>query len=105
GESVAAHNPAWGRTLSDDTPPPLPVDRVRYVGQEVAVVVADNPYVARDGCAAIEVDYEPLPAVLDPFEATDPGAPLVRDDKPGQADNVCYRWEIGDAEETYRAFD
>ena len=103
-ETAAAQNPAWGRPLSAESQPVFASEKVYYVGQEVACVVADTPYIAHDGVAAIEVEYEPLPVVVDPLLALEPGAPLVRDDKPGQTDNVCYRWEVGDAAATERAF-
>jgi aerobic carbon-monoxide dehydrogenase large subunit len=95
---------AWTRPLSDEAPPAFAIDKVLYAGQEVACVVAENPYIAKDAAAAIEIEYEPLPVVVSPFEALDPGAPLLRDDKPGQTDNVCYRWSAGDAEAVDRAF-
>lgn len=49
GEALAAHNLAWMPTLSDDTQAVLATDRVRFQGQEVAAVVAEDPYVAQDG--------------------------------------------------------
>jgi aerobic carbon-monoxide dehydrogenase large subunit len=79
----------------------LAVDRVRYVGEPVAVVVAADAYAARDAAEAVAVDYEPLPAVADSARALEPGAPLLRDDAPG---NVCFEWEIGDAAATEAAF-
>jgi len=105
GELAAQRNLAWMPTLSYDTQAVLATDKVRFQGQEVACVVADNPYVAKDGCEAIVVDYEPLPAVVNPEQAFAADAPLIRDDKEGQADNVCYRWEVGDADGTARAFE
>jgi carbon-monoxide dehydrogenase large subunit len=104
GEMAAQRNLAWMPTLSYDTQAVLATDKVRFQGQEVACVVADNPYIAQDGCDAIEVDYEPLQAIVNPMQALAPGAPLIRDDKAGQTDNICYRWEIGDKEATARAF-
>ncbi len=58
---------------------PFAIDRVRYVGEPVAVVVAESRYVAEDACDLIEVDYEPLPAVADLAAATAEGAPLLHD--------------------------
>ncbi|MCS6855749.1 MAG: xanthine dehydrogenase family protein molybdopterin-binding subunit, partial [Elioraea sp.] len=55
----------------------LAVDRVRYVGDPVAFVVAETPKAAKDGAEAVLVDYEPLPAVTDLAAANQPGAPLV----------------------------
>jgi 2-furoyl-CoA dehydrogenase large subunit len=56
---------------------PIAVDCVRYVGEPVAVVVAGDRYLAEDALELIEVDYQPLPAVVDPIAALDPGAPVL----------------------------
>ena len=104
GEMLAARNLAWMPTLSYDTQAVLATDKVRFQGQEVACVVADDPYIAKDGCEAIVVDYEPLPPIVNPTQATAPDAPLIRDDKTGQNDNVVFDWEVGDREGTDRAF-
>jgi carbon-monoxide dehydrogenase large subunit len=104
GELMAQHNLAWMPTLSGDTQAVLATDKVRYQGQEVACVVAESPYVAKDALELIEVDYEPLPAVTSPQQAMAPGAPLIRDEKEGQEDNHVYHWEAGDKEATDRAF-
>jgi aerobic carbon-monoxide dehydrogenase large subunit len=105
GKDLEAHELAWMPTLSGDTQAVLATDKVRFQGQEVAGVVAESPYVAQDALELIEVEYESLPPVVDPREAIDQGAPLIRDDKEGQADNRCYHWEAGDAEATDRAFE
>ncbi|HEX3827564.1 MAG TPA: aerobic carbon-monoxide dehydrogenase large subunit [Sporichthyaceae bacterium] len=104
GEMAAQRNLAWIPTLSYDTAAVLATDKVRFQGQEVACVVADNMYIARDACDLIQVDYDPLPPIINPMMAVAPGAPLIRDDKVGQTDNICYRWEVGDKEATDRAF-
>src|SRR5262249_62199848 len=57
--------------------PVLATSKVCYVGQPVAIVVAEDPYVARDAVELIQVDYDPLPLVLDPFAALQPEAPLI----------------------------
>jgi carbon-monoxide dehydrogenase large subunit len=80
----------------------LAVDRVRYVGEAVAVVIADSPYTARDAAELVEVDYEPLPAVAEVEAAVAPGAPTLYDDAP---ENVAFRWTIGDRAATDAAFD
>ncbi len=103
GELMAQHNLAWMPTLSGDTQAVLATDKVRFQGQEVAAVIAEDRYVAKDALELIEVDYEPLPAVTDPFKAMEPGAPLVRDEKEGQADNHIFHWETGDREAVDRA--
>ncbi|MDQ4142939.1 MAG: molybdopterin-dependent oxidoreductase, partial [Actinomycetota bacterium] len=104
GEFAAQHNLAWMPTLSYDTQAVLATDKVRFQGQEVAFVVAEDPYIAKDACELIEVDYEPLPVIVNPMQAVAPGAPLIRDDKDGQKDNICYTWNVGDKAGTERAF-
>ena len=69
GADLAAHNLAWMPTFSGDTQAVLATDKVRFQGQEVAAVVAESPYVAKDALELIEVDYEPLPAVTSPQQA------------------------------------
>src|SRR5690606_12485073 len=59
----------------------------------------------RDACEAIVVDYEPLPVIVNPMQAMAPDAPLIRDDKENQADNVCFEWQVGDRDGTDRAFE
>ena len=61
---------------------PLAVDRVRHVGEAVAVVVADTPFAARDAAELVAVEYEELPAVVDGVKALAPGAPLVHEHAP-----------------------
>jgi carbon-monoxide dehydrogenase large subunit len=104
GELMAQHNLAWMPTLSGDTQAVLVTDKVRYQGQEVACVIADSPYVAKDALELIEVDYEPLDAVTSPQQSSSEGAPLIRDEKEGQTDNHVYHWEAGDKDATDRAF-
>jgi carbon-monoxide dehydrogenase large subunit len=104
GEALAAHGLAWMPTLSADTQAVLATDKVRFQGQEVAGVIAESAYVAKDALELIEVDYEPLQAVVTPQQALEEGAPLIRDDKEGQESNAIYHWEAGDAEATDRAF-
>src|SRR6202453_2529994 len=83
GEMMATRNLAWMPTLSYDTQAVLATDKVRFQGQEVACVIADDPYIARDGCDAIDVDYEPLPPIVNPAQAQEESAPVIRDDKVG----------------------
>ena len=66
GEMMATRNLAWMPTLSYDTQAVLATDKVRFQGQEVACVIADDPYIAKDACEAIDVDYEPLPVIVNP---------------------------------------
>ncbi|HEY7565536.1 MAG TPA: aerobic carbon-monoxide dehydrogenase large subunit [Acidimicrobiia bacterium] len=104
GELMAAHNLAWMPTLSGDTQAVLATDKVRYQGQEVAAVIATDPYIARDALPLIEVDYDELPAVTSPQQSLGGDAPLIRDEKEGQVDNVAYTWESGDKAATDAAF-
>ena len=79
----------------------LTVDKARHVGDGVAVVAAEDPYVAADALELIDVDYEPLDAVVDARKATETGAPRVHDDVP---DNTSYKWSVGDKEACDKAF-
>ncbi|HUD18418.1 MAG TPA: aerobic carbon-monoxide dehydrogenase large subunit, partial [Acidimicrobiales bacterium] len=78
--------------------------KVRFQGQEVAFVIAEDRYCARDALELIDVDYEPLPVVVDPRRALDPDAPVIRDDKPGREDNHIFDWESGDRPSTDAVF-
>ncbi|TMC02586.1 MAG: carbon-monoxide dehydrogenase large subunit [Chloroflexi bacterium] len=104
GELMAQHNLAWMPTLSGDTQAVLATDKVRFQGQEVAAVVATSKYAAEDAAGLVRVDYEVLPAITGPQQAKAEGAPLIRDDKEGQADNHIYHWESGDQAATDAAF-
>ncbi len=80
----------------------LPLDRVRFVGEAVAVVVASSRYVAEDAAELIDVEYEPLPAVLDPEAALAPGAPLVHDEL-GDNNFAHIEFEAGDVDAAFAA--
>ena len=95
GKDLDAAKLAWMPTLMSDTQMVLPVDTVKFQGQEVAAVVAENRYAAADGAAALEIDYEPLPVVTDPIKALQPDSPLVRPDKPKKSNHI-WHWEVGD---------
>ena len=104
GELMAQHNLAWMPTMSGDTQAVLVTDKVRFQGQEVAAVIATDPFAATDALELIDVDYEPLGVVVSPQQAAAAGAPLIRDEKEGQTDNHIYHWEAGDQGETDKAF-
>ncbi len=93
-------------TNRDGSMPPLPArpamvrDRVRHVGDTVAMVVAETLAAARDAAELIEVDYETLPAAVETERALDPGQPGVWDEAPG---NLAFDWAIGDAAAVDRA--
>src|SRR5476651_1700924 len=85
-----------------ETPRPmLALDRVRHVGDAVALVVAETLEQAKDAAELIEVDYAPRPHVVGTYEAAQPGAPLVHD---GIKDNIVFDWEMGDRAATDAAF-
>jgi carbon-monoxide dehydrogenase large subunit len=83
---------------------PLAKETVRFVGDAVAVVVAESPYQAYDALDLIAVDYEPMPAVVDPRKATEAGAPTLHPEAPG---NVAFHWTVagGDVDAAFRNAD
>ncbi len=103
GETLAKYNLHWMPTLSSDTQMVLPTDRVMYQAQEVAAVIATDRYAAADGVEAVEVDYEPLPVIVDPFKALAPGAQVLRTDKKDKKDNLAFHWEAGNRATTDKA--
>jgi len=87
----------WMPTLAGDKQMVLPTHTVMYQAQEVAAVVATDRYIAADGVAAVLVDYEPLPVIVDPKKALEPGAQVLRPDRgPEKANNHIWHWESGD---------
>src|SRR3954471_12066755 len=105
GKDLAAQNLAWMPTMSHDVQAVLATDKVRFQGQEVAFVIADDRYSARDALELIDVEYEPLPAVVNARKALDPDAPVIRDDLEGKADNHIFDWEAGDGAATDAVFE
>jgi aerobic carbon-monoxide dehydrogenase large subunit len=102
GETLKKYNVHNMPTLMSDTQNVLPLDTVKYQYQEVAGVLATDRFVAADGVAAVDVEYDPLPVVMDPKKALEPGAPKVREDKES---NHIWHWEWGDRKDTDKAFD
>ncbi|MSP48078.1 MAG: xanthine dehydrogenase family protein molybdopterin-binding subunit [Alphaproteobacteria bacterium] len=95
--------PKTGPTPGPVVKPTLPVlsdGIVRFVGEPVALIVAETETAARDAAEAIEIDYEPLPAVIDMTEAIS-GAPAIWPDAPR---NIAFEWHGGDPEATSAAF-
>ena len=80
----------------------LAVGKVRFVGEPIAAVVAADKYIARDAADLIEIEYEPLPAVVNPEKAMQPGSPRLYDEF---SDNVSYNFgfESGNTEEALKA--
>jgi len=104
----------WMPTLAGDTQAVLADEKVCFQQQEVAMVVADDRYIAADGAELVEVQYEVLPALVDPHKAMDADAPIIREDLVGKDeagqgkrihDNHIFTWDVGDKDATDRAFD
>ena len=104
GRDLEPLNLAWAPTLSADVQAVLATDKVRFQGQEVAFVIAEDRYAARDAVELIDVDYELLPPVVDAKRALDPDAPVIRDDLEGRTDNHIFDWEAGDKAATDAVF-
>ena len=81
--------------------PILTADRARYVGDTVALVVAENQFTARDAAEAVEVDYDVLPANADTARALDPDTAILHED---HGTNLAFDWEVGDEKATEAAF-
>lgn len=99
-------------TLAGDVQAVLAEEKVLYQNQEVAFVVADDRYVAADAVELVEVEYEELPALVDPFKAMDADAPVLREDLAGKTSgahgprkhhNHIFTWTVGDKDGTHAA--
>lgn len=104
----------WMPTLAGDVQAVLADGKVSFQNQEVAFVVAEDRYIAADAAEQVEVEYEELPAVVDPFKALAPDAPVIRPDLAGKDagahgprrhHNHIFTWQVGDKDRTARAFD
>ncbi|MEU4692583.1 aerobic carbon-monoxide dehydrogenase large subunit [Actinoplanes sp. NPDC023714] len=104
GETLKGLGLAWMPTLSNDVQAVLATDKVRFQGQEVAFVVAEDRYQARDALELIDVEYDVLEPVIDVRRALAEDAPIIRTDLDGKNDNHVFDWETGDEEETNRVF-
>ncbi|MBO0766020.1 MAG: xanthine dehydrogenase family protein molybdopterin-binding subunit [Hyphomicrobiaceae bacterium] len=106
-DKVGALFCGWMITSKDGSPmkagthPVLALGKVRYVGDHVALVVAETPAQAKDAAEAVSVEYEPLPAVADLATAQSPGQPQVQADAPN---NTVYQWHLGDKAAVEAAF-
>ena len=103
GKDLEALGLHWMPTLMSDRQMVLPTDRVVYQSQEVAAVIAEERYIAADAVTLVDVDYEPLPPVIDATRATDPETPLVRPDREQQTNHI-WHWEAGDRPSTDAVF-
>jgi len=104
----------WMPTLAGDTQAVLADEKVCFQMQEVAMVIADDRYIAADGAELVEVEYEQLPALVDPHKAMDADAPIIREDLVGKDEagqgkrshnNHIFTWDVGDKDATDRAFE
>jgi len=103
GEDLAKANLAWMPTLFFDKQMVLATGKVLFQSQEVAFVVAEDRYIAADAAELVEVEYEELPVLVDPHKATDPGSPILREDREEKSNHI-FHWEVGDKTATDRAF-
>ena len=103
----------WMPTLAGDVQAVLAGEKVLFQGQEIAFVIATERYLAADAADLIEVEYEALPALVDPFKAMAPDAPILREDIKDKTEgahghrrhpNHIFTWEVGDREATDLAF-
>jgi len=103
----------WMPTLGGDVQAVLADRKVAFQLQEVAFVIACDRYAAADGAAKVQVDYEELPAIVDPHRAMAPDAPVIREDIAGKDEvghgkrthpNHIFTWEAGDKDGTDLAF-
>ncbi len=108
-EDLAPLGLHWMPTLAGDTQMVLADGKVLFQGQEVAFVVATDRYVASDAVELVEVDYEELPVVTDPFAAEELDAPVLREDLAGKTEgahgprrhhNHIFTWEQGEKDTT-----
>jgi carbon-monoxide dehydrogenase large subunit len=104
----------WMPTLAGDVQAVLADEKVHFQYQEVAVVVADDRYIAADAIDLVEVEYEPLPVLVDAHKAMDEDAPVLREDLAGKTEgahgqrrhqNHIFTWEAGDKDPTDRVFE
>ena len=112
-EDLKGVNLAWMPTLAGDVQMVLADGKVLFQNQEIAFVVATDRYIAADAADLVEVEYEALPVVVDPFKAMDPDAPILREDIKDKKDgahgprkhpNHIFNWQVGDKDLTDAAF-
>lgn len=112
-EDLKPLNLHWMPTLAGDVQAVLADGRVSFQNQEIAFVVAENRYITDDAIQLIDVEYEELPVVVDPFQSMAPNAPVLRPDLEGKTvgahgarkhHNHIFEWTIGDKEATDIAF-
>ena len=106
-DGLAMPKAAMPRKKADGSPmfapqrPALVVDRARYIGDPIAMIIAETLAQAKDAAELVEIDYEPLPSVTSTADAARPDAPRVWDENP---DNISHTYERGDKAKTEAAF-
>ena len=112
-EDLKGVNLAWMPTLAGDVQMVLADGKVLYQNQEVAFVLAEDRYLADDAIQLVDVEYEELPVLVDPFKSMDPDAPVLREDLVGKTTgahgprkhhNHIFTWDVGDKDLTDKAF-
>ncbi|MBX6370054.1 MAG: carbon-monoxide dehydrogenase large subunit, partial [Rhodospirillales bacterium] len=112
-EDLKTVNLAWMPTLAGDMQMVLADGKVLFQNQEIAFVVAEDRYTAADAIELIEVEYEELPVLVDPWKAMAPDAPVLREDIKDKTEgahgrrehhNHIFRWQVGDKPATDEAF-
>src|SRR6516225_5966481 len=98
---IVPFNNRDGTPMKRPPRPALPTDKVRFVGDPIAFVVAETLLQAKDAAEAVDVEIEPLPAVVGSAEAIQPGAPLLHAEAPG---NIALDYHYGDADQVAAAF-
>src|SRR5260221_8266888 len=103
GQDLEKAGLSWMPTLFHDKQMVLATGKVLFQAQEVAFVVAEDRYVAADAAELVEVEYEELPVLVDPHKATDPDAPILREDREEKSNHI-FHWEVGDRKATDKDF-
>ncbi|HEY6352195.1 MAG TPA: aerobic carbon-monoxide dehydrogenase large subunit [Candidatus Angelobacter sp.] len=94
---------SWMPTLSGDKQMVLATGKVLFQAQEVAFVVAEDRYTAADAAELVEVEYEELPALVDPHKSLDPKSPILREDRTEKSNHI-FHWEVGNKQSTEKTF-
>lgn len=104
GEDLAQMNLSWMPTLAGDTQMVLATGKVLFQYQEVAVVIAESREIAADAAQLVEVEYDALPAIVNPFKALEPDAAVLREDREKKSNHI-FHWQAGDQDGTNEVFD
>lgn len=104
GEDLAQMNLSWMPTLAGDTQMVLATGKVLFQYQEVAVVIAESREIAADAAQLVEVEYDALTAIVNPFKALEPDAVVLREDREKKSNHI-FHWQAGDQDGTNEVFD